>query len=280
MEDDKKKEYVLPENSPVSENPDTSYIPRKVESENSSAAEEHQDTQNQSLCSQETVNRSYQYGQQNSVSQPDSQPDEDQRIEQSKPACYRGKEQQTTGYGQSSERQTAGYEQNREQQTVGYEPNQNPGYYRNNQNYGPNGFRHYPPYGGRPPQKSNSFAVVSMIFGIFSLLLACCTGVGGIIMGSLGIIFAILSRGEEPMHTQAKFGLGISIGGMVLGTIVLILTLTLLTSGSFQKQLNDELNRYGYSYGQNYDGYFDDYFNEYSDDYFDDGYYDDFLNGL
>lgn len=111
-----------------------------------------------------------------------------------------------------------------------------------NQNRGYN-----PNQGYRPPMnQDNGFATASLIVGIVSLLFACCTGIGGIMLGALGIVFAILSRKNEPMATNAKVGLGISIGGILLGIIVLAATLMFVSSGEFQR----ELNRYGIEYHQ------------------------------
>ena len=58
--------------------------------------------------------------------------------------------------------------------------------------------------------------------GILSLVLCCCIGIGGIVLGALGIIFAILSRKGKSMETMAKVGLGLSITGVVLGLITAV----------------------------------------------------------
>lgn len=121
-------------------------------------------------------------------------------------------------------------------------------------------------YRPQPPVNNNSFALVALVIGIVSILFACCTGIGGIALGALGIIFAVISRGKMPMCTQAKVGLGISIAGIVLGIIVFVGSIFLLGSDEFQRMFEDEMHRYGYEY--NYDD-FDDY--DHYRDNFDDG---------
>lgn len=153
-----------------------------------------------------------------------------------------------------------GYQQNTQQ--YGY---QNQGY---NQNYyGPNGTapQYYKPVSG--------FAVASLVMGILSLLLACCSGIGGIAAGALGIIFAILSRKGQPMESQAKIGMGTSIAGLALGVVIIIATFMLISTGrvDVQDELENELGRYGYEFrfdddDDDYDDYNDHYGNHYGND--------------
>lgn len=175
-----------------------------------------------------------------------------------------GQHNQGYGYGQQQERgQSYNYGQ--------YQTGQTP-------NYGPGGSQQYNnAYRPQPPIKSNSFALVALIMGIASILLACCSGIGGVILGALGIIFAIISRGKESMCTQAKIGLGVSIAGIVLGIIVFIASLLFIGSGEFQRMFEDELHRYGYEHDYDYD-----YDDDYRDDYHFDGgsQYKNGLNGL
>ncbi len=64
-------------------------------------------------------------------------------------------------------------------------------------------------------------AIASLVMGILSLL-CCCCGYAGIGFGALGIIFALLSKKEEPMCSQAKTGLILSIIGLVMTVVVVI----------------------------------------------------------
>lgn len=117
---------------------------------------------------------------------------------------------------------------------------------------GQDGYQQYNnTYRPQPPVNNNSFALAALIMGMGSILLACCTGIGGIILGSLGIVFAVISRGKERMCTQAKIGLGVSAAGIVLGIIVFVSSLLIVGSADFQRMFQDELQRYGYEY--NYD---------------------------
>lgn len=61
-----------------------------------------------------------------------------------------------------------------------------------------------PVYTAQPePQQSgsNAMAIVSLVLGILSIVLACCYGIG-VIFGIVGLILAIISR------KQSKSGLG------------------------------------------------------------------------
>lgn len=82
---------------------------------------------------------------------------------------------------------------------------------------------------GQPPipekPKASPMATASMVMGILSIVFTCCC-CGGIIFGSLGILFALLSRNGQPIEGRAKAGLitgCIGIGLTVVLTIVLII---------------------------------------------------------
>ena len=70
----------------------------------------------------------------------------------------------------------------------------------------------------------NGMATASLVMGILSLV-CCWCGYVGIAFGSLGIIFALLSKRDEPMSGQAKTGLTLSIIGLVLAVIAIVLFL-------------------------------------------------------
>ena len=110
------------------------------------------------------------------------------------------------------------------------------------------------------PKSSNGLSTASLVLGICALVLFCCGG--GLVLGALGIIFAALSRGASQMNTQAKVGLGLSIGGGALSLIILMVYLpAILMSQEFQDQFNYEFNRrydYYYDSHDNYDNYWDD----------------------
>lgn len=146
------------------------------------------------------------------------------------------------------------------------QPGYGPGYAREPQgnSWGPGGFDGagrqgtppppppgHPYHNGMPQQKknNNTMAIASLVLGIMSVLFCCCGGFG-IILGAIGIVLAVLSRGREPMETSAKAGIGLSIGGIVLGIIVLVMALAIVGNS----ELRSDLYQGGYG---NYDDYED-----------------------
>ncbi|MGN0324149.1 MAG: hypothetical protein ACI4DZ_13650 [Oliverpabstia sp.] len=102
----------------------------------------------------------------------------------------------------------------------------------------------------------NGMVTASMIMGIISVLLICC-GVS-YVFGALGIIFALLSRRDGPMESQAKVGLCLSIAGAVGGIILLVVTI--VANFSTYQNLYQELEKYYLE--DNYDEY-EDFFDNY-----------------
>ena len=70
--------------------------------------------------------------------------------------------------------------------------------------------------------KQNNMALASLIMGIIGIVTSCCC-FGGLIFGSLGIVFALLSKTQERFEGNAVAGLITSIIGLVFTAIVFIL---------------------------------------------------------
>jgi len=76
----------------------------------------------------------------------------------------------------------------------------------------------------QPPlkDKQNNMALASLIMGIIGIVTSCCC-FGGLIFGSLGIVFALLSKTKDRFEGNAVAGLITSIIGLVFTVIVFIL---------------------------------------------------------
>ena len=70
--------------------------------------------------------------------------------------------------------------------------------------------------------KQNNMALASLIMGIIGIVTSCCC-FGGLIFGSLGIVFALLSKTQDRFEGNAVAGLITSIIGLVFTAIVFIL---------------------------------------------------------
>ena len=76
-------------------------------------------------------------------------------------------------------------------------------------------------------EETNKMALASMIAGILSIVLSCCCGLG-MIAGGLAVIFAGLSRVDEPLSSNAKVGLITGIIGMIFSVIAVIVLVMLV----------------------------------------------------
>lgn len=79
----------------------------------------------------------------------------------------------------------------------------------------------------QPAEQSstNIKAILSLVFGILSIILCCCYGIIGAIVGIVGIVMAVLSKKDNMgrFSGMAIAGLVCSVIGVVLGAIYLIL---------------------------------------------------------
>lgn len=71
--------------------------------------------------------------------------------------------------------------------------------------------------------RPTGMATASFVMGVLSIILACCCG--GFIFGSLGIIFAQLSRVGDTLEKRAKNGLITSVIGMAVTVFLFIIVI-------------------------------------------------------
>lgn len=119
---------------------------------------------------------------------------------------------------------------------------------------------------------SNGLSVAALVLSIVGVLtMMFC---GSVVLGSLAILLALLSRGSGRMSGQAKAAIGISIVSIALGILLLIgMFVYVFTSSDAQDMYRDYLRYYEdqlddddpYNY---YNDYLDDY-QDHSDEYLD-----------
>lgn len=119
---------------------------------------------------------------------------------------------------------------------------------------------------------SNGLSVAALVLSIVGVLTMMFGG--SVVLGSLAILLALLSRGSGRMSGQAKAAIGISIVSIALGILLLIgMFVYVFTSSDAQEMYRDYLRYYEdqlddddpYNY---YNDYLDDY-QDYSDEYLD-----------
>lgn len=117
--------------------------------------------------------------------------------------------------------------------------NSNPGYQYGNTNGQP----------GRPPEE-REFAIASMVCGIIAIVF-CCTGVFPIVLGSLSILFAILSHHKgNQMHSMSITGIVLSCVGILLG--LMILTMSFIDTAANKKENSRSRQSMGDAFEENY----------------------------
>lgn len=101
--------------------------------------------------------------------------------------------------------------------------------------------------------RTNGFAIVSLICGIVSIV-SCCTGFFSIIFGALGILFAILTRRTgQSMSTMSLAGLVLSGFGLALGLFLTVYAfIVVLTDPNYMEQLDMTFQQ---MYGMSMDEY-------------------------
>ena len=71
---------------------------------------------------------------------------------------------------------------------------------------------------------NNNSGIVSVVFGIFSIL---ALGLGGIILGIIGLIFGLVQR-KKDNNKWSKWGIWLSVIGIVLGIVMAYLLVNYL----------------------------------------------------
>ena len=128
---------------------------------------------------------------------------------------------------QQDNRERGDWQQDNRQQNNYQQPNS---YYRDEYRQAAN-----PAY--TQPQKQSSMALASLTMGIIGIVTSCCC-YGGVIFGSLGILFALLSKMGDTMEGYAKAGLITSIIALFLAAMAMIflfgmMSSSLLSGGAF-----------------------------------------------
>ena len=82
----------------------------------------------------------------------------------------------------------------------------------------------------------HGYAVASLVLGIVSVVLCCCTWVG-IICGIVGLVLAVVAKKAGNTESICKAGLILSIIGIVLSVVLLIFSLAFAGSPAYQQLL-------------------------------------------
>ena len=85
--------------------------------------------------------------------------------------------------------------------------------------------------------KTNSFATAGLIFGILSVMFACCCG--GIPFNILGLIFSIVALVQISERPESCAGRGLAIAGIILSAASFLIFLILLASGHTHVNFNN-----------------------------------------
>lgn len=121
---------------------------------------------------------------------------------------------------------------------------------------------------------SNGMSTAALALSLAGLLTMCCGG--SVVLGSLAILFALLSRGSEPMNGQAKAAVGISIAGVVLGIAAIIGSFIYVFTDPEAKSIYRDYMQYYFDEFDDTDPYYD-----YDEDFDEDDllrYYEDYFN--
>ena len=110
----------------------------------------------------------------------------------------------------------------------------------------------------RNDRHSQRMETLSLIMGVIALV-TMCTVYPTLICGSLGIVFALLSRGGEfSMQSRAKVGLALSV--VALGIIIAMVVYTLVVAQIYFGGIENMIREMYQMMGLDYDALMQNYF--------------------
>lgn len=110
----------------------------------------------------------------------------------------------------------------------------------------------------RNDRHSQRMETLSLIMGVIALV-TMCTVYPTLICGSLGIVFALLSRGGEfSMQSRAKVGLALSV--VALGIIIAMIVYTLVVAQIYFGGIENMMREMYQMMGLDYDALMQNYF--------------------
>lgn len=110
----------------------------------------------------------------------------------------------------------------------------------------------------RNDRHSQRMETLSLIMGVIALV-TMCTVYPTLICGSLGIVFALLSRGGEfSMQSRAKVGLALSV--VALGIIIAMVVYTLVVAQIYFGGIENMMQEMYQMMGLDYDALMQNYF--------------------
>lgn len=110
----------------------------------------------------------------------------------------------------------------------------------------------------RNDRHSQRMETLSLIMGVIALV-TMCTVYPTLICGSLGIVFALLSRGGEfSMQSRAKVGLTLSV--VALGIIIAMIVYTLVVAQIYFGGIENMMREMYQMMGLDYDALMQNYF--------------------
>lgn len=113
-------------------------------------------------------------------------------------------------------------------------------------------------YQYRNDRHSQRMETLSLIMGVIALV-TMCTVYPTLICGSLGIVFALLSRGGEfSMQSRAKVGLALSV--VALGIIIAMVVYTLVVAQIYFGGIENMMREMYQMMGLDYDALMQNYF--------------------